>query len=116
MCKKLIIVTNCDPERTSDAEQRLKEIYLRTDPKPGITFVHKGTQPYQIAEKSKEKKPVAIIFDDTVPHPTITAIIDSVSRKIPHKKPRFIHVSLQHSVATAENAESHTKAHKLIAA
>ncbi len=117
MCKKLIIVTNCDPKRISETEQRLKEIYLSTEPKPALTFFHKETKPYEVSDKSKEKKPVAIIFDETVLAPTIAAIKDDVCRKMnDNKKPRFIHINKTKILNDVEIMPGHEKVREALVA
>lgn len=116
MCKKLFIVTNCDPKKVFETEQELKGIYLKKDPKPGITFVHNGSKPYEVANRSKDKKPAAIIFDESVSQRTIGDIVSAVSKALSGRIPRFIQVNKNHTVPTVEHVTEHEQARKLVAA
>ena len=116
MYKKVFIVTNCDPKRVFETEQELKSIYLKKDPKPGITFAHNGSKPYEVANKSKDKKPAAIIFDEGVPQRIIGEIVSAVSKALPGRTPRFIQVNKHHTVPTVEHVTEHEQARELVAA
>ncbi len=106
MCKKLLIVTNCDPKRTKESEKYLKEIYLNKDSGPSLSFAHKGAKPHEILKLVKEKKPAILVFEENVPHEEIKAIMNAIVKHA-SKKPRMIHINPAQYFPEVEHLPNH---------
>ncbi len=115
MCRRLLIVTNCDPKRTKDSEKDLKGIYLNKDSGPSLNFAHKGTKAHEIAKFVKQKKPGVILFEESVPHDEIRAILNAIEKHV-SKKPRMIHINPTPYFPEVENLPNHREVAVAIAA
>lgn len=108
MCKRLLIVTNCDPKHIKESEQDLKKIYLNKGSGPALNFAHRGTKPHEIAKFVKEKKPGVLLFDENMPHADIQAILNAVAKKISNM-PRMIHINPNKHFERVDNVSNHTE-------
>ncbi len=97
-------------------ENSLKEIYLKNDPKPALSFSHKGAKPFEIAEAAKKKKHAAIIFEENVAASDIIAIITAVKRKMNGNSPKFIHIHTKEILVGVEAIPGHDKVLATLAA
>ncbi|HVY36012.1 MAG TPA: hypothetical protein VG982_01930 [Candidatus Paceibacterota bacterium] len=111
---KLLFVTSCSPAEARGFEKNVKRIYFDgPNKRPCLTFMHDDATPKTIREKAKEKKPVAVIFEEKVPALRITSTMTEV-KKIMNGSSRFIHVSPEQIITGTEAIKDHGEVKKTL--
>lgn len=108
--KTILFVTNCDnPKTIALYEQQTKNTYHRGDEeRPCLTFLH-SVPPHKVAQRAKEKRPSAVVFDGLSTQAVIQTIA-SIEKRFNGSLPSFLKIGTRHIIEKTSVHRTHEAA------